>query len=208
VRHAQTAWNAQGRWQGQAGEGLDEIGRAQAATTAHHLAAAHPDARRIARSDSQRAAETSAYVEALLDVPVDVDVRLREMDVGTWSGRTREQVEHFDPAGWAAYRRGDGGPLGGGEAVTQLADRMVAALRDLAVRTGPGTAIVITHGWALRVGVAALLELGPSEAEELGRAPNCSISVLELDGDTTTLVDYAGCAHLEADAPLAIHRGR
>ncbi len=212
VRHGETDWNAEGRWQGQTGVGLNARGQEQAEVTARHLIAMAPDAVLLARSDSQRVAETAAPLEARLGVPVLVDARLREIDVGGWSGRTHGEVERTDPDGWAAYRRGDPVAIGGGETTRELTDRMVAAIRDVAVAARGGTAIIVTHGWALRVGVAGLLALEGSAADALGRASNCSVTELAFDRTrggrgVPLMIDFAGCSHLQADALVSTHRG-
>jgi glucosyl-3-phosphoglycerate phosphatase len=206
VRHGETDWNAEGRWQGQTGTSLNALGRSQAEVTARHLASTHPDATLLARSDSRRVAETAAPLEALLDVPVLVDARLREIDVGRWSGRTRAEVQVDDPAGWAAYRRGDPVAIGGGETALAMRDRMLAALADVGRAARGGTAIVLTHGWALRVAVAGLLELDAAADDRLGRATNCSITELLVEDDRASLVHFASCTHLET-ALVSTHRG-
>jgi probable phosphoglycerate mutase len=198
VRHGETVWNAEGRWQGQADVELSDLGRRQAEVTARHLAAAHPDTALVARSDSVRVAATSAPLEALLGVEVVVDRRLREIDVGAWSGRTKSEIRITDPEGWAAYDRGGPVPIGGGERVSDLRARMRRALDDVIGRVGEGTAIVVTHGWALREGVADLLGLTAEEFRPRGKAPNCSVSVLDVGPEAVALATYADDGHLAA----------
>lgn len=206
VRHGETDWNAEGRWQGQTGVGLNERGRRQAEVTAAHLAVAFPEAALLARSDSRRVAETAEPLEARIDLPVLVDPRLRELDVGRWSGCTRAEVEAADPEGWAAYRRGEPVAIGGGETVGELRERMLAALDDVVAKVGAGTAIVVTHGWALRVAVAGLLALQGDEAEALTRASNCSVTVVDLRAGAASLTAYAGCDHLGGAGLVSAHR--
>ncbi len=195
VRHAETPWNAEGRWQGHTDIGLSELGRRQAVVTARHLASAFPDACLIARSDSLRAAETSEPLERLLDVPVVVDERLREIDVGAWGGLTSAEVEVLHPESYAAFRAGEQIAIGGGETVADLRRRMLAALDDVAGKVGDGVGIVVTHGWALRVAVAGLL----GRADELERVTNCSVTVVDLDRAGAQVVGYGLCDHLAPD---------
>jgi glucosyl-3-phosphoglycerate phosphatase len=206
VRHGETTWNADGRWQGQGGEGLSERGAAQAARTAHHLAASFGDAMLVARSDSQRVIETVEPLAARLDVPVVADPRLREIDVGGWSGRTRAEVQQLDPGGWTAYRAGEDVPIGGGESVSQMRRRIVAALHDIVARVGAGTAIIVGHGWALRAGVAELLAV-PGGESALPRMSNCAVTILDGSRGTFDLVSYGECAHLEADGLMSRRAG-
>lgn len=208
VRHGETAWNAEGRWQGQTGVGLSVLGRQQAAVTAAHLVEAFGDAVLLARSDSERVAETAAPLEELLAIPVVVDERLREIDVGHWSGQTAEEVAIADPEGFAAYRAGLPSAIGGGETVEELRTRMLAAIGDVAEKAAGRTAIVVTHGWALRVAIAGLLKLSTDDAAAMERASNCSVTVVDVDveADRTALVDYANCSHLELKQLVSIRR--
>src|SRR5918996_2805211 len=105
VRHGQSEWNADGRWQGQADPPLSDHGRLQAREAARAVGAV--DA--IWASDLQRAAETAAIIADGVGVgPVTVDPDLRERDAGEFSGRTREEIEERFPGYLADGRRPPG----------------------------------------------------------------------------------------------------
>ncbi|MCC5953154.1 MAG: histidine phosphatase family protein [Acidimicrobiia bacterium] len=96
LRHGQSEWNAQGRWQGQADPPLTDLGRRQAATAARHIGAIDV----VASSDLQRAAETAAIVAEHLGVgPVVTVAGLRERHVGEWEGLTHDEIR----ARWPGY---------------------------------------------------------------------------------------------------------
>lgn len=205
VRHGESRWNIEGRWQGHDGPGLTARGRRQAEATAGWIAARYGDVRLLARSDLARAAETAAPLEADLDVTVIVDRRLRELDIGAWAGLTRTEVAERDPAGYAAWLRGDEVVLGGGEHVGQLRARVAAALadvRDAARRAGGGTALVVTHGGCVRAAACLLDGDGPAW-RELPAVGNASVTELCVDGPRMRLVRWASSAHLDglADGP-------
>ena len=84
LRHGRTAWNATGRFQGQADIELDERGLAQAERAAEVLAELAPVA--IHSSDLSRARQTAAPLAARCGLEVQTDQRLREINVGTWEG--------------------------------------------------------------------------------------------------------------------------
>ena len=105
VRHGQSEWNAIGRWQGHADPALSELGRRQAAVAAASIGAV--DA--IISSDLLRAAETAAIIAQQLGVgPVMIDERLRERDVGEWTGLTRTEIDKRWPGWIDDLRRPDG----------------------------------------------------------------------------------------------------
>lgn len=156
VRHGQSEWNAQGRWQGQADPPLTDLGRAQARAAARSLGVL--DA--IFCSDLRRAAETAAIISAELGAgPVLVDRALRERDAGEWSGLTRAQIEERYP-GWLAAKgdeRSDGhSPFSpapaaerrppGWEPDDAVLARALVALARIHGLVGEGDALAVTHG--------------------------------------------------------------
>ena len=94
IRHGQSEWNADGRWQGQADPPLTDLGRHQAMHAARNLGTV--DA--IVASDLQRASETALIIAEALGVgPVVLEPGLRERDAGEWSGLTRAEIERDWP---------------------------------------------------------------------------------------------------------------
>lgn len=138
VRHGQSAWNAQGRWQGQADPPLTDLGRLQA----KHAAGALPPIDRMVASTLQRAAETAAIIAAEIGHElVHHDHRLMERDAGEWSGLTRAQIDRAYPGYLDDERRPPGF-----ESDAELLDRALAALMDVVARHRGERVLVITHG--------------------------------------------------------------
>lgn len=143
VRHGESTWNADGRWQGQADPPLSPLGERQTEAAVAGFTEP-PDT--VWTSDLARAARTAELLAAGLGLaPPRVDARLRERDVGEWSGLTRAEIEERWPGYLAARRSPDGW-----EDDAHLAARAQAALRELA-GAAPGTRIlVVTHGGVIR----------------------------------------------------------
>jgi probable phosphoglycerate mutase len=176
ARHGETEWNRVGRWQGQADEPLNETGRRQAAELAERLAGDGITA--IYTSDLARARETADAVARRLGLEVVEDAGLREIDVGSWSGLTRAEVEQRFPEGFARWLRGEIGH--DGETREQLTDRVVAAVERIAAEHPSETILVVTHGGAIRA-IRRHAAGDPGESVE-----NCGTSPLELvDGVLT-----------------------
>src|SRR5215831_10645180 len=97
ARHGETDWNTERRWQGHDDQPLNEAGRQQARELGASLAG-RPIAA-VYASDLSRAHETATIVAGELGLPVVADERLREVDVGDWSGRRMLDIETEDPAG-------------------------------------------------------------------------------------------------------------
>lgn len=215
VRHGESQWNAAGILQGHGGPGLTERGHEQAAATARLLARDHPDIVALARSDLPRVVETAAPAEELFpSLPVRADERLREIDVGSWTGLTREQAAAADPELYDAWVGGQDVPPGRGETFGALRERVVDALSDVvaeAVRAGASrqhaTVAVFTHGGPIRVAVAAGLALPPGGHRSVKPVTNCAVSVLECPTPTALakgralLGAYNRVEHLVTAAP-------
>lgn len=157
-RHGRTEWNDAGVFQGQADPPLDAVGHVQAKAAAAALAALSPA--RIVSSDLARATETAAYLAELTGLPVETDARLREMDVGEWSGRTRAEIARVFPETYAAWMNGEDVRREGGENLADLLGRVSASLAEHLA--GPLPLVVVTHGGTARVATLAVLGL-PAE---------------------------------------------
>lgn len=96
IRHGQTDWNADGRWQGHAAVPLNAIGRQQAEVAADYLAAIGFECDVIYSSDLARARETAQIIASRLNMSVQFDVRFREMDAGEWQGLKLDEIKAWD----------------------------------------------------------------------------------------------------------------
>ena len=146
VRHGQSTWNADGRWQGQADPPLSPLGEQQAAAAGRTLHAC--DA--VFSSDLVRAARTAEIIaDSVLDggrAAVVADARIRERNAGEWTGLTRREIEQRDPGALGEGRRPPGF-----EPDTELSARALAALTEFAATLADGaTALVVTHGGVIR----------------------------------------------------------
>jgi len=138
ARHGETDWNRDGRWQGWADPPLNAAGRAQARQLAAQLRSTPFDA--VYSSDLRRAHETAAIVAAPHGVQVVADAGLREIDIGSWSGLTRAELEARFPHG----ERPDG------ETREEHSARVVAAVERIARAHLGGTVLLVTHGGTMR----------------------------------------------------------
>lgn len=168
VRHAQSVWNAAGRWQGQADPPLSELGREQARELARKLGGEiQPD--RLLCSDLQRARHTAEALGRALDlVPEPMQV-LRELDVGRWSGLTRAEIEAADAEALARFEAGEETVrAGGGESRAEIRARVVEAFHGLARECAGQEVIVVTHLGVVRALVPGA-ELGHTETVRVVR---------------------------------------
>jgi len=194
VRHGESEWNAERRLQGHGGTGLTALGAAQAGAVAEHLRGAYPQVDLMVRSDLPRVAETAAPWETGFSGTVRLDRRWREIDVGSWSGLTWDEVAERDPETLAAWRAGIDVRRGGAETFAELRARVWTAID--ALRGTGGVVVVFTHGGPIRVGVAEALGLPPLGESALAEIANCAITELVLYESSTVLAAYNVADHL------------
>jgi broad specificity phosphatase PhoE len=147
VRHGETDDNAADRFQGRLDTPLNDRGRAQSAALAEALVG--EDLRALYSSPLRRARETAEIVAARLGLEIVFDERLVEADAGDWTGMLAADIIAADAAAYHDWRgRTPGFRLPGGESVGEQAQRVAAALADVAA--GPLPALVVTHGGCIR----------------------------------------------------------
>jgi probable phosphoglycerate mutase len=129
ARHGETDWNAERRWQGHVDRPLNELGREQAESLADALEGESIAA--IYSSDLLRAHETARIVGARLGIEVVVDPALREMDVGSWSGLTNDEIQDRFPEQFERWSPGEHPPHDG-ETRDELRARVLAAVERIA----------------------------------------------------------------------------
>ena len=151
ARHGETDWNHEGRFQGHADPGLNDLGRAQAEELAAFLAVKPPDA--VYASDLRRAYETAEIIGARLGLRVEREAGLREIDVGSWQGLTRAETDGRD---WD------------GESYDAHRQRVLRALLQIAEGHPDRRVLVISHGGTLRRVQEAVLGQGLPVIEHCG----------------------------------------
>lgn len=137
VRHGETDWNADGRFQGWTDVPLNAVGRAQSQRLGERLALHEFDG--VWSSDLMRAIETARIA---IGEPV-VDSRLRELDFGDLEGAVWDGLDADIRAG---LREFDSFRSPGGESMASLVDRVFAFLDGLV----PGRHVLFAHGGVIR----------------------------------------------------------
>lgn len=170
LRHGESEWNVQQRWQGRADIALTAAGERQARDAAARLGTFAV----IASSHLQRAAGTASIIaEHQGTGPVLVDERLQEVHVGPWEGLTRDEIERGYPGFLAAWRKPEGF-----ESDAEVVERATSALRELAARAADAPALAISHSGVIRTMRVALGAANP-------RLPNLGGSWFHVADDGT-----------------------
>ncbi len=176
ARHGQTAYNAEGRFQGQGAVPLDATGRAQAAELAER--AVPYEFAALWCSPLPRARETADAVARRIGLSPREDARLMETDAGEWTDRSFAEVQAEAPAEFERFRTGDPTfAFPGGESFAQQGVRVAAAFHDIKRAEAP--ALIVCHGGVIRI---ALFQR-TKDRELLGESvPNATIVPLDPRG--------------------------
>jgi 2,3-bisphosphoglycerate-dependent phosphoglycerate mutase len=194
IRHGETDWNRQQRFQGQIDVPLNAAGHAQAARLAQALAASPPDV--FLCSDLQRAQETAAPLALAWGQTPLLVPGLREQRFGVFEGLDLATIRaQHEPLwqGWLVQRADFALP--GGESLRQFHDRVLLAVADIAQTHSGLRVVVVTHGGVLDMLWRSAHGL-PLDGLRECAIPNTGINRLRwLDG-RLLIDDWADAAHL------------
>lgn len=148
IRHGQTDWNVEGRYQGQADIPLNANGLRQATELAGRLNGAPFDA--IFSSDLLRTRQTAEALAEHCQLDVQLDVRLREIHQGEWEGKLVKDMIAAHPKARAEFLQDPfAARAPGGESVGEVAVRVRAAVEEIAAAYPQGRVLVISHGLSI-----------------------------------------------------------
>ncbi|MDR1966511.1 MAG: histidine phosphatase family protein [Synergistaceae bacterium] len=181
IRHGETDWNKNFRYQGVSDVELNDAGLEQARRVALRLARTAPT--RVYSSPLARARRTA---EVIMEhnaggAPIELCGDIREVSFGSWEGITLPEVKRLYPeilAAWSATPFSATPP--GGEAFEDVASRARRAAALIKGARKPGEAVfVVAHGAVLRALIAAMLDIGNMDVMWRMRIDNCSVSVID-----------------------------
>lgn len=198
IRHGETDWNRELRFQGQLDAPLNAVGHEQARRLALRLAS--EPVQHLVCSDLLRARQTALPTELQLDLHGLSDSGLREQSFGVVEGMRAGDIQAQHPDVWAQWVQFQADyAIPGGESTRQFHARVMNAIRQLVAAHSRQTLVVVTHGGVLdmiyRTARALPLD-GPRQSE----IPNGGLNRVRIEGDVIDIVSWADTQHL-ADMP-------
>ena len=188
IRHAQAEGNANHFMQGNMETAITPTGYRQIAALRERFAAVAVDA--VYSSDLRRAVETAEAVGKPKGLPVLTDRAFREADVGVWEGRSTGDIAQNDPEQFDAFlHRMDLWRVEGGETPQQVLDRFLPALERVRRENEGKTAVIVSHGYALRIVLAHLRGLTLREIGDFVPCVNTAVSKVTWENGTPA-VEY------------------
>ncbi len=196
VRHGETAWNAELRYQGQLDIPLNEAGVGQAAAVARRLAHVHLDA--AYASDLQRAWQTAETIVSGHGLQAQPEPRIRELNFGAWEGLTSAEVRAQYPAVQRVWERNpEEAILPGGDSVRQAFSRIGAAIDEIVARHPGQILLIVGHGGSLQLMLCYLLGIGINR-RRVFRFDNASLSQVQVSEWGVNIVQLNDVCHLSS----------
>lgn len=205
VRHGETVWNQENRWQGQADVPLSDNGRDQSWRLARRLGEEQRPVRAIYTSDLMRAVDTATILGQTFGLSPMVETGWREMNIGAWSGlRTGEVIARY-PAEWERIRAGEDLPRGGGETFAHFQTRLIQAAQTLISKHAGEQVAVVTHGGAVRAFLLHCRGLDMGQFRKIDKIGNTGLSEVTLtqdgNGNGNAIIHYVNDTdHLDGAA--------
>jgi len=195
IRHGETDWNRQHRFQGQIDVPLNDAGLAQADRLARRLADERIDV--LVCSDLQRARRTAEPLLQARSLAPAVDALWREQGFGVLEGLDVPTIRSQHGALWNQWVRheADYALPQGGESNTAFHARVMRALQTLLAAHAGQRVAVITHGGVLDMlwrQAQGLPLHGPRECD----IPNTGINRLRWAGGQLQILQWADADHL------------
>lgn len=195
VRHGESEWNVQRRYQGQSDIPLSALGKIQAGLVAERLAGEKIDA--IYASDLGRAWETARAIAEKCGLQVNSEPRLRELKFGVLEGLTFEEAQLQYPEMIAAWLDDFNRPPDGAETIDMFNMRCVSFLDELKQKHNEQVVLIVAHGGSLSEILRAVLGLSREKRWYL-EMENASLSEVLIAEKYVSLKRLNDTCHLAA----------
>lgn len=195
VRHGQTLWNLEMKYQGHCDVALTEKGVEQAIMAGKRLAG--EDISAIYASDLSRAFKTAECIAIEHNLPVTAIPELREINFGEWEGLTFERISsQWTEAMSKMFTHPDEIVIPGGETFREVKDRATSALAKLVAKHPNQTIVVVSHGGTIRTLLCEVLNIHLNHLWNI-KQDNTAINILEYYDERVLVALVNDVHHLD-----------
>lgn len=181
VRHGQTLWNVECRYQGQSDVCLNETGLQQARLVAGRLV--NEDIAAIYASDLDRAKTTAEEIAKRHNLNVSIVPEFREISFGEWEGLSFSEIDEKWPGAMKRiFRQPDTIEIPGGETYQDVQIRAMGAIQKLVAKHPEETIVVVSHGATIRTILCAALNIPLTSVWRM-RQDNTAVNIIEYSRD-------------------------
>ncbi|MCJ0765304.1 histidine phosphatase family protein [Variovorax terrae] len=198
IRHGETDWNRELRFQGQVDVPLNPLGHEQARRVGQRLAA--ETVHHLYCSDLLRTQQTAGPAAKQLALCSVTDAALREQNFGVVDGMRVDDIKRQHPEAWARWLQfREDYAMPEGESPLEFHARVMQAVYRLAAAHPQQTLAVVTHGGVLDMIYRTARRLGLNGPRQ-SQIPNAGLSRVRVQGEAIEILSWADTQHL-ADLP-------
>ena len=189
VRHGETYWNEERRVQGGGSDiELNDIGTNQARKLASFLK--NENLAAIISSPLKRAMSTAEAIASHHQLPIEIDARLGELNVGELEGLSLSNLNTTFSQFLMQWWQGGGSErLPCGESLIELQKRAWATIELLPAQHKDGTVVAVSHYFVILAIILKALDLSLEYFTKFKVDPG-SVSILEIENHGTRLVAF------------------
>ena len=197
VRHGETAWNREGRFQGQGPVGLNQLGIIQARKVARALVPMSPVT--LYSSPLPRTLMTAQEISKELSIPVAALDGIKEVDLGELEGITDREMRSRYAQVYTAWRENPSELVfPGGESIQQLQERCWQAIEGVEKAHPKELVVAVSHNFAIRSILCSCMGLPLSKFHRL-RVDLASISIVQASATSLQVLSINDKCHLSQD---------
>ncbi len=194
IRHGQTTWNTNGKYQGRTDVPLSEEGVAQARALAEKFPLEHLDG--IHASDLMRAMVTAECIGERFHLAVQPEKAFRELSFGKWEGLTYAEIVARWPEAMENFHfHPDRLEIPGGETIQELQERVTERLREIVGENEGKTVAIVAHGAVIRAAICDALSI-PLHRFWSIRQFNTAVNIVSYEDGWSTVELMNSTAHL------------
>jgi len=194
VRHGETEWNLQNRFQGHLNSGLSHLGIKQANAIAGALSSGTFDV--IYSSDLERAKHTADIIAGKLNMEVRTEAGLREINMGLMQGLKRDEFILKYPEVIKNFHSDPDYIIPGGESKQQFYDRIILTLKKIVRTHEYQNILLVAHGGVLDIAIRYTLDI-PIHTKRKFSIYNAGINRFIIDNGEWKLETWGETCHLK-----------
>jgi len=196
VRHGQTFWNLELKYQGHSDIALTDLGISQAKQVAERLATENISA--VYASDLSRAYHTAEFIAHKHKLTVIAMPEFREISFGEWEGLNYSKINDQWPEVMnKLFTHPDEIRIPGGETFRELKERSQSAIERLIAQHEDDTIVVVSHGGTIRTLLCAALDIHLNRVWNI-KQDNTAVNIVEYYPDRTMVALVNDTHHLNA----------
>jgi len=187
VRHGETIWNTQKRWQGSKNSELTDLGKLQAQKTGELLNSIALDVAYV--SPLGRAVQTIDIILQNKALEKHILPAVAEINMGNWEGRLQSEIAISEPLQASNFRqRPDLFAVEGAETFVQLQDRVVGSLLEIFDRHRGRTILIVSHWVAIKVALAHFSNIKLENLSSLEDPKNAELIGLSKEAGKVSII--------------------